>query len=106
MIQDPALRINSGIWIIAFHDFMETFTNFTALMPNLSPISFFQADLDFRAGKAFREELSALVCQFTHDAEPFSQMCSTSPLVRIPSFQRRPQVLAVRPNVFVGSVFV
>ena len=29
----------------------------------------FQADLDFRAAGAFREDLSALVCQFAHDSE-------------------------------------
>ena len=29
----------------------------------------FQADLDFRAAQAFREDLSALVCQFAHHPE-------------------------------------
>ena len=29
----------------------------------------FQAELDFRAAEAFREDLSALVCQFAHDSE-------------------------------------
>ena len=70
MIQDPALRINSGIWIIAFRNFMMC-SNFAAFcligthiprgLPKCREAAqvarqFFHADFDFRSAETFREK--------------------------------------------------
>ena len=46
----------------------------------------FQAELDFRAAVAFRENLSALVCQFAHQPEHVSTRLRTRDLRRLRDF--------------------
>ena len=46
----------------------------------------FQAELDFRAAVAFRENLSALICQFAHQTEHVPKRLRTRDLRRLRDF--------------------